>query len=183
MRTRPAITRTTTAFALLTTLGFAACGDEPSAPEDPAAELRLEVQATTSAFRDLDTAVAAGFVAVSPCVAEAEGGMGFHYLLESRLDDVIDEDAPELLLFAEADDGSMELVGVEYMILAPTWDAAHTEAPSLLGNTFADHRAEETRHGLPFPHYDLHFWAWKDNPSGQWAPYNPSVVCSPQATS
>ena len=183
MRTRSAPTLATTAFAVLATLGAAACDDEPSAPGDPTDELRIEVQAATSAYRDLDTAVAAGFVAVSPCVAEAAGGMGFHFLLESRLDEVVDEDAPELLLFEEAADGSMELVGVEYMVFAPAWDAANSEAPSLLGNTFADHRAEEARHGLPFPHYDLHFWAWKDNPSGTWAPYNPSVVCSPQATS
>lgn len=169
--------RTPRLAALALALAVAACDDEPAAPTDPTDQLREDVRTATQPFRSIDSAAAEGFVAVSPCVAEESGGMGYHYLLESRLDAVVDGEAPELLLYEPTAGGGMELVGVEYMVIAPAWDATNSGPPTLLGNTFADHRAEEARHGLPFPHYDLHFWAWKDNPSGAWAPYNPDVTC------
>lgn len=154
-----------------------ACSEEPAAPADPVAELATEIRNNTAAYASADAAAADGFVVVSPCVATEAGGMGFHYLLESRLDEVVVDTAPELLLYAPTAAGGLELVGVEYMVLAPAWDAVNATPPTLLGNTFADHRAEEDWHGLPFPHYDLHFWTGRDNPSGIWEPYNPAVSC------
>ncbi|MEX2531659.1 MAG: hypothetical protein WD960_12885 [Gemmatimonadota bacterium] len=159
------------------TFGTTACDEDVTMPVDPVEELRQEVRAATQPFQDLAAATEAGFAAVSPCVAAAEGGMGFHYLLEPRLDATVEGTEPELLLYAPEADGSMKLVAVEYMVMAPMWDAEQTGPPTLLGQTFADHRAEEARHGLPFPHYDLHFWAWEENPNGIWAPLNPAVGC------
>lgn len=159
------------------TLGTTGCEEDATMPPDPVDELREEVRTATQPFQDLATATAAGFAAVSPCVAEAAGGMGFHYLMESRLDATVEGVEPELLLYAPGADGSLNLVGVEYMVMAPMWDAGNDGPPTLLGQTFADHRAEEARHGLPFPHYDLHFWAWEDNPNGIWSPLNPAVSC------
>lgn len=163
-------------FALLVVA--AGCSDDATSPADPVDELRDEVRAATSAYQDSQVALAEGFVPVSECVANESGAMGHHYLLESRLDAQVQGAAPELLLYAPGADGTLELVGVEYMVLAPAWDAEHDEVPTLLGVPFADHRAEEARHGLPFPHYDLHFWAWQDNPDGVWSPFNPAVSCS-----
>jgi len=28
------------------------------------------------------------------------------------------------------------------------------------------------------PHYDLHVWLFRDNPNGQFAPFNPNVSCA-----
>jgi hypothetical protein len=30
---------------------------------------------------------------------------------------------------------------------------------------------------VPVPHWSLHVWLWKDNPSGQFAAFNPDVSC------
>ncbi len=63
------------------------------------------------------------------------------------------------------------------MVAAGPWDAANSAPPVLAGHTFDDHRAPETRHGIPFAHYDLHVWTWRHNPSGTFEHFNPKVAC------
>lgn len=154
------------------------CDDDALAPaQDPVQELIAEIQTATEAYRELDVAMAAGYAVASPCVASPAGGMGFHYALQPLIDTTVEPSEPELLLYEPLEGGDARLVGVEYMVMAPEWDASHASPPSILGQSFDDHRAEETRHGIPFPHYDLHVWAWVPNPSGTFAPFNPDVSC------
>jgi hypothetical protein len=103
--------------------------------------------------------------------------MGFHYALNPAIDAVVTVAEPEMLLYVPEPDGSMRLVGVEYMVMAETWDEGHDGPPSIEGQAFDDHRAEEARHGIPFPHYDLHVWVWEDNANGLFAPFNPGLSC------
>jgi hypothetical protein len=35
---------------------------------------------------------------------------------------------------------------------------------------------EPNRYGIP-PFYELHAWAWKDNPTGPHQDWNPAVLC------
>lgn len=156
---------------------LAACGEDPVEPADPVDQLLTDIRTTTSEYQDIGAATAAGYAPVSPCVSGPPGGMGFHYALEARIDAEIVPTEPELLLYEPQAGGGMALVGVEYMVMAPAWDAQHATPPELLGVVFDDHRAEADRHGLPFPHYDLHVWAWRDNPAGVFAPLNPDVSC------
>jgi hypothetical protein len=73
---------------------------------------------------------------------------------------------------------------VEYVVLAKDWDAKHpTTTPSLLGHLF-HYVGSPNRYGLP-AFYELHVWAWKQNPRGMFADWNPRVSCagySPDAT-
>jgi hypothetical protein len=151
--------------------------DDSTQPQDPVGELVATVRAATTEYQDFDVAVAVGFEQASPCVASPEGGMGFHYARADRVDASVEPSEPEVLLYEPQTDGDMRLVGVEFLVLGDVWDAANDEPPALAGHPFDDHRPEELRHGLPFPHYELHVWAWVENTSGVMAPFNPAVAC------
>lgn len=156
----------------------AGCDDDALAPApDPVQDLLAQIRTATDGYQQVDAAMADGYAAASPCVASPGGGMGFHYALQPLIDATVEPAEPELLLYEPVAGGGLRLVGVEYMVMAPEWDASHDSPPSLLGQSFDDHRPEETRHGIPFPHYDLHVWAWEPNPSGTFAPFNPNVSC------
>ena len=142
-----------------------------------------EIRAATAPYRRVGNAVAAGYEEASPCVAlPADDGtelaaMGYHYLNEGLLfDGVIDPAAPELLLYEPTPNGTLRLVGVEFMIAADAWDG--DEPPTFEGGPFAVHLTPDVQHGIPFPHYDLHVWTWERNPDGMFAPFNAAVSCA-----
>lgn len=155
------------------------CNESPTQPDeqDPVAELVETVRAATSAFQSLDAAIAGGFEGASPCISSPDGGMGFHFVRMALVDATVEASQPELVLFEPGAGDVMQLVGVEFLVDATAWDAANSGPPMLADRAFDDHRAEEARHGLPFPHYELHVWAWEDNPEGVFTPFNPNVAC------
>lgn len=162
----------------LAVLLLAGCDDDPQRP-DPQQEIDelIEVvRAATEPYRNFDVAASVGYEPASPCVENGAGAMGFHYLRPDLVDATVEPTEPELLLYAP-DGADLRLVGVEFMVAADPWDAANTAAPELAGHVFDDHRAEDARHGIPFPHYDLHLWAWESNPDGPFAHFNPMVSC------
>jgi len=157
------------AAALL--LGACADTTEPATPLE-------QLRAATAGFQNLQAATAAGFAQASPCVAvPGLGAMGFHYMLQSRVDATVDPAQPEVLLYAPAAGGALQLLGAEFLVPSDPWDATHTTPPTFDGQVFDDHRAPEARHGIPFGHYELHVWVWKENASGLYAPFNPAVQC------
>ena len=174
------MTRQPRPYALIlaaATLLVGACKNDPASPpaQDP---LVTAMKNATNAYQNIDNALAAGFVEVSPCVSSPDGGMGFHYANESLVDADVDANIPEVLLYEPTASGGMVLVGVEFLVLADAWDSVSTALPELAGEPFADHRDPAARHGLPFGHYDLHAWVWRTNPDGQWEPFNPDVSCA-----
>jgi hypothetical protein len=52
---------------------------------------------------------------------------------------------------------------------------ANAAAPSLFGRPFLL-TPEPNRFGIP-SFYALHAWAWKNNPTGTFKPWNPKVRC------
>ena len=159
---------------LALTLAVAACDDD--SPEEAPSPLE-ELRAATQKYSQVSVATAAGYAPAGPCVASPAGGMGIHYMRQAAVDAVVTLTEPEALLYAPISGGALQLVGVEYVVPSAPWDAANSVPPKVLGQNFDDHRPEAARHGLPFPHYDLHVWAFKDNPSGLHAPFNPTVTC------
>jgi hypothetical protein len=73
----------------------------------------------------------------------------------------------------------MKLLGVEYFqgIGAPDTPIPDPAPPAavIFGRPL-DGPMEAHEPGQP-PHYDLHVWIWKANPSGIFAPFNPKVSC------
>jgi hypothetical protein len=140
---------------------------------DPLAQVRQ----ATRAYRDVDRAVAAGYVQFFGCVHEPlAGAMGTHFVNQALVGDgEIDAGRPEALMYDVRPDGRLELLGAEYVVFKDAWDAGHSAPPRLFGQTFAT-VATPNRYGLP-AFYELHAWAWKTNPTGANKDWNPRVLC------
>lgn len=151
-----------------------ACDESTTGSPDPMETIRD----ATRNYQQVDAALAAGYAPAGPCVSTPAGGMGIHYVNQSLVDGTVDPSRPEALLYAPTANGGRELVGVEFVVSAAAWDGTHSSPPTFAGQAFDDHRAPEARHGIPFAHYDLHVWAWRDNPNGRFTPFNPTVSCS-----
>jgi hypothetical protein len=141
-----------------------------------AAGLIRQVRAATSEFRDLDAALAAGYGSTGSCVSgPQEGAMGVHYANPTLIGDhVLDASQPELLIY-EQRGGRLRFVGVEFLVLAAEWDAANAAPPVLEGQHF-HYVGSPNRYRLP-AFYELHVWAWRENPHGAFADWNPAVSC------
>jgi hypothetical protein len=138
--------------------------------------LAQEVRRATERFQDVTTATAAGYALFLGCVSSPQdGAMGIHYVHGDLVGDgQLDPARPEALMY-EPKGGKLELVGVEYIVLAAAWDAAHKTPPTLMGQLF-HYNTSPNRYGIP-AYYSLHVWAWKPNPHGTFMDWNPKVSC------
>lgn len=127
------------------------------------------VRRTADRFRELAAARAAGYTRQYPegCVQTGEGSQGFHFINESLVDERVDLITPELVMYEPKADGSMELIGVDYVIPFDRWTAA--EPPQVLGRPMMRNE--------PLGVWALHIWTHRDNPSGMFAAYNPAANC------
>jgi hypothetical protein len=137
-----------------------------------------KVRRATSRFRDINVALAEKWVPGTPCVSGPNSGaMGVHFVLPPRLSDgTLNAEEPEALIYEPLANGAMRLVGVEFIVLANTWTGAN--APSLDGHLM-NYVGEPNRYGLP-AFYELHVWAWEQNPNGNFADWNTEVNCDKQ---
>jgi hypothetical protein len=135
--------------------------------DNPLADL---VRQTNDRFQDVAVAVAEGYGPI-PCASGHDGGgMGIHYVNGDYLtndDNAIDVARPEALMYEPQADGSLELVGVEYLTFA---------GPAALHGHLFNFSGTPNRYGLD-AFYELHVWAWRDNPTGMFADMNPTVSC------
>ncbi|MEO8525203.1 MAG: hypothetical protein ABI460_10830 [Caldimonas sp.] len=114
----------------------------------------------------------------------SDGAMGVHFLKPDRLHDgVLKADEPEMLIYEPLVNGKFRLVGVEYIVLASEWAAKNGPgiAPSVDGH-LANFVAEPNRYALP-AFYELHAWAWAENPNGSFSDWNSKVSCDRQPAS
>jgi hypothetical protein len=113
-------------------------------------------------------AVRAGYLDTHECVAvPALGGMGVHFVNPELIDDEFDPRRPEALVYDPGPRGRLQLVALEYIVL----DVGQ-EAPTFGGQPFDVGGTPDPR-----PHWSLHVWLYKHNPSGLFAPFNPRVSC------
>jgi hypothetical protein len=147
-----------------------------------------KVRKATAQFKDINVALTAGFTQATPCVSGPDfGAMGVHFVLGSRINaGTLNGSQPEALIYEPLPNGAFRLVGVEFIILASIWQgqippgSPSTATPSLEGHlmNFVD---APNRYGLP-AFYELHVWAWEQNPVGSFADWNTQVSCDQQAT-
>lgn len=128
-----------------------------------------QVRKATAKYLDLGVAKAAGWTDQYPegCAVSPEGAQAYHYLNPSLVDGEVDLLRPELLMYEPRADGSMDLVGVDYVIPFDRWP--WEEPPTLLGQPLMRNE--------PLGVWAIHIWAWRENPSGMFAPWNPDVSC------
>ncbi len=153
-----------------------------TAKDNPAAQNRLlaEIRRHTAKFHDQEYAISEGYVLGSHCVyAEGLGAMGYHYVRPDLVGGGFNHIQPQALLYEPQEDGGMELVGVEYIIVAELWDMGNDEPPKLGDTVFDFMEAKPAGEGLEFDNYQLHVWVWRPNPLGMYFPFNPDVSCEP----
>jgi hypothetical protein len=128
------------------------------------------VRHATTRFHDLAAAQEAGYTSQYPagCAASPDGAQGVHYLNPQLVDATVDLLAPELVMYEPRKDGSMQLVGVDYVVPFTAWTSS--EPPMLLGMPFMRNE--------PLGVWALHIWAWRPNPDGMFAMWNPQVSCA-----
>lgn len=161
-------TLTVLTFVALAALAPAAHAQAIASAED-VADMVTPVRQALVPYADFNAAKSAGWdTAITECLATDAGGMGFHYANTALIDDSAQLDMlrPEALLYEPQADGAMELVGAEYIIPGSAWTS--DEPPRLFDRPF--------QFVEKFGVWGLHLWL-RDNPSGTFAPWNPTVSC------
>jgi hypothetical protein len=150
-----------------------------AAAGDAATPLIDKVRNATARYIDINKAKLDKFVVGTPCVSGPDAGaMGVHLVRPDRIMTlVLDATQPQALIYEPMADGAMRLVGVEYILLAQNWPDAGSP-PALDGNLF-NYIDAPNRFGLP-AFYEIHVWAWEDNPKGSYADWNTHVTCAHQ---
>lgn len=163
-----------------------------------------EIRLATEKYRDINVALAEGYIRDPANMCETadmmgrpstDGAMGIHYFRPDllgisappnpRVDGAgtyTDFGHPAILLYEPQADGSLELVGVENLVFAKAWKEAGNDAPpSFHGvpwDPMADDPATPIDEAHNFePHYDRHVWLYRENPNGVFEPFNPRVTC------
>lgn len=134
---------------------------------------RAVIREASREFRDIDAALAAGYLPTDECVP----GMGYHYVRPDLLGDLnVDPTLPEILVYVPTRDGGRKLGAVEYFRADMDQDkATDDDRPTLFGHGF-DGPMDGHSPDMPI-HYDLHVWLYKHNPAGELTAENPSVTC------
>lgn len=128
------------------------------------------LRAATSKYQNLDSAVAAGYPkTVANClVHEHHGAMGYHHVNRNYVDDKVEIEKPEILLYERMADSSYHLNAVEYIVPFTRWPRDSTP-PTLMGRNM--YREDNLKI------WYTHVWAWSDNKDGLFANFSPSVQC------
>jgi hypothetical protein len=138
------------------------------------------VRQSTERFKDVNVAKAEGYALQFGCVSgDDSGAMGMHFVNASLVGDgEVDPTRPEIVIYEPMPDGSLQLIGADYLVLADGWNGnpSHTAPPQLMGQLFHYFEAPN-RFGLP-AFYTLHVWAWKSNPTGPFVNWHSNVSCS-----
>ena len=128
----------------------------------------------TAPLHRFDAGQAAGWkTQITTCMVSAQGlgAMGYHYGNTALIDGTARVDEPELLIYEPEENGTLRLVGVEYIIPLSAWH--EPTPPRLFGREFAVNQH--------FQVWALHAWVWKENPSGMFASWNPKASCAAAA--
>jgi hypothetical protein len=183
----------------------AGAADRPAETPGPGEPTLAEVRRATERFRDVNVALAEGYVRDPGDVCEtaemmgrpaAQGAMGVHYFRPDllgitappspRVDGVgthTDFHSPGILIYEPQADGSMELVAVENLVFAQAWHATGQSGPPTFHGVVYDTMRDDPRTPqdeahMFSPHFDRHVWLYRDNPNGVFTPFNPAVTCA-----
>jgi hypothetical protein len=169
------------AIALLFPAGTALLGDSQTSHgqhrNDPPAKLVEIVRNATRRFADVNVAIAAGYQQNGGCVSGPDkGAMGVHYANPVLFaDGQLDATRPEVVVYEPVGGGRLRLVAVEYVVDAAAWLRNNNAAPILEGQHF--HFVNSPNRYTSPPFFELHVWAWRDNPNGAFADWNSEVSC------
>ena len=137
-----------------------------------------KVRHATARFRDVSVALSEGWAPATPCVSGPDAGaMGVHFNQPARkADGTVTADAPQFLIYEPLSNGAVRLVGVEFLVTVSDWETKNGKVPAVLDGNLMNLVPRPNRFGLP-DFYELHVWAWEDNPKGSFADWNTRVNC------
>ena len=144
------------------------------------ATLVRQVRDATREFTDVNNATAAGYGPFLGCVTGPDhGAMGIHYVNGALLGQTqLDAAKPQALIY-EPVNGKLRLVGVEFIIDAAIWLASKGNTPPVLDGQVFQFVGAPNRFNIP-SFFELHVWAWRDNPQGAFVDWNNHVTCERQ---
>lgn len=119
-----------------------------------------QARAATARYRNIENAIKDGY---SNIMVDVEN-MGHHYMKTAIVDAAFDIRHPEILVYNRNNDGSQELVAVEY--------AVPLTNPMPEGFTGS---ADVWKDDSGFPFWLVHAWVWHYNPDGVFNWTNPDV--------
>ena len=187
---------------LLSACGTRQVGNENPAPGEPSL---AQVRAATERFRDVNVALAEGFIRDPSNTCEtaemlglpaSRGAMGVHYFRPDLLGITAppsprvdgngthtDFNQPAILIYEPQADGSMELIAVENLVFRASWEAAGNGIPPSFHGVPYDAMSDDPATALDEahnfePHFDRHVWIYRENPNGVFTPFNPRVTCA-----
>jgi hypothetical protein len=177
--------RINTKFGLLTGclifLGatFAMAQHDMHAMKQPSsAKLVQDVRAATQQYLNVNNATSAGYGPLFGCISGSDhGAMGIHYLNGNLLNGTVNVTTPQALIYEPQANGALTLVGVEYIVDMATWLQNNSGPPVLDGQVF-NLVTSPNRYTVPNPFFELHVWAWRDNPQGSFVDWNNNVSCN-----
>ena len=151
--------------------------DVTAEQQKKAGELVKIVRKATERFKDVSRAEYEGYALQFGCVSGPDSGaMGLHFVNGDILNrGELDPEHPQIVIYEPAPNGTLRLIGADFLVFAEAWDKKNQGPPELMGQLF--HYFEfPNRFGLP-AFYTLHVWAWKDNPNGAFVNWHPNVSC------
>lgn len=122
-----------------------------------------QARAATARYRDTLNAIKDGYTNINVIVEN----MGTHFMKMAHVDDVFDYRKPEILVYNKMEDGSMQLVAVEYAV--PISLSPDKAPEGFTGSN--DVWDKNTGFGL----WLLHAWVWYPNPLGVFHATNPDI--------
>ena len=176
---------------VLPLIAAAATAPAPAASAKPQHDLTPlidKVQRYNRQFSDINFARSQGWVEGTPCVSGPnEGAMGVHFLKPPRTKDdpdpiadgVLDGATPEALIYEPTGNGWLRLVGVEFIQLADDWNTRHPGTVPTVEGHLMNLVPAPNRYGLG-AFFELHVWAFEENPNGSFADWNTRVNCDRQ---
>ena len=195
----------TTALLALSPAGTSAGRADNKCRGNCAEELEI-ARTATEKYRNVAVAIAEGYIPTSGCVTAedegedpSEGVMGIHFTDVEKdgndsFDQILDVREPEMLLYVPdaMTPGGLRLVAIEYsapaLVQEQEWRGPNPPpedvdpAPELFDHVFnGPMRGHDPLEIQPW-HYDMHVWAYSDNPSGTFAQFNPREDCDPTTT-
>lgn len=124
-----------------------------------------QVRAATAKYRDDSNAFRDGYVDINLKLPN----MGYHFLKASLVTPVFDLRKPPILVYNKREDGSFELLAVEYAI------PIDPQNPNVAPEGFTGNNDVWNFNTLNTGWWTLHAWVWKNNPDGVFSPMNPLV--------
>jgi len=124
-----------------------------------------QARAATARYRNINNAFRDNYQDIGLVMPN----MGYHFMKSEFVDSVFDPKNPELLVYNKNEDGSFELVAVEYAVpIDPL-------SPNTPPNGFTGINDEWDFNTLDTGLWTLHAWVWKNNPDGVFNMTNPLV--------